>query len=65
MKLSNENRTTLEIISRELKENLLCLNLIEDEMLNTRRNQRNTKKYDMLVSLINRFTDFIQTNTDL
>ena len=64
MKISFKNRDALWSIIEELKENIFCLNLIKYEMLETRKDQRNTERYEILISLFDRFSEYIQSNSD-
>lgn len=64
MKISFKNRDTLWNIIDELKENIFCLNLIKYEIMETRKDERKTERYEILISLFDRFTDYIQSNSD-
>lgn len=64
MKISFKNKDALENIRCELKENIFCLNLIKNEIMDTRKDERNTERYEILISLFDRLTDYIQSNSD-
>ena len=64
MKISCRDRNELENIIIELKENIFCLNLIKYEIMGTRGDRRNTERYEILIALLDRFSDYIQNNSD-
>ena len=64
MKISFKNRDALENIKEELKENIFCLNIIKYEIMDTRKDERNNERYEILISLFDRFTNYIQSNSD-
>lgn len=64
MKISFKNRNELENIKEEIKENIFCLNIIKYEIMDTRKDERNTERYEILISLFDRFTDYIQSNAN-